>query len=87
MVGEADERLLPRQARVAVLLDDGTRLERAVDHPSGSPAQPLTDLQLRGKFSELALRATDVGRAAGLFDACMGLDGLSDVADLQRYWT
>jgi 2-methylcitrate dehydratase PrpD len=87
MAAKADDRLLPRQARVVVRLDDGTQLEHAVDHPSGSPARPLTDAQLREKFMELACRSTDNDRARGLFDACMGLDRLPDVADLRRYWT
>ncbi len=85
-VAIADPHLLPRQARVQIDLTDDTQVERMVDHPSGSPARPLTDAQLQQKFVELATRAMRPESAARLFDVCMQLDRLTDVGQLSRYW-
>lgn len=86
MVAIADPQLLPRQARVQIELTDGTRVERMVEHPSGSPARPLTDAQLKQKYVELATRAMNADSAERLFEVCMQLDRLPDVAELSRYW-
>jgi 2-methylcitrate dehydratase PrpD len=86
MVIEADPRLLPRQARVRVQLVDGALLEQAIDHPRGSPERPLTDTQLREKFVELARRAMDEHGAAELFETCLGLERVHDVAALRGQW-
>ena len=86
MVAVADPHLLSRQARVRVELADGTVCEEAVDHPSGSPARPLTDVQLRAKFVELATRSITATAAENLFDACLQLEQLQDVSALRGYW-
>lgn len=83
---EADARLGPGQARVGIEFADGTRAEQAVEFPSGSPERPLTDAQLRGKFLELARRAVDDRAAAELFESCLSLERLTDVAELRRHW-
>ncbi|MGH8618654.1 MAG: MmgE/PrpD family protein [Burkholderiales bacterium] len=85
MTGVADPALQPRQARVRIELEDGRAFEQAIDHPSGSPARPLTDAQLQAKFLELAARAAPA-RGRELFEACLHLERLPDVADLRRYW-
>jgi 2-methylcitrate dehydratase PrpD len=86
MVIEVDAGLRPGQARVELKLADGTRLEHAVDHPSGSPERPLTDMALRAKFVELATRAIDSRSAGSLFEICMALERIKDVAELRRRW-
>ena len=85
MTGVADPALQPRQARVRIELEDGRTLEQAIDHPSGSPARPLTDAQLQAKFLELAARAAPA-RGRELFEACLHLERLQDVADLRHHW-
>ncbi len=86
MTVEGDASLAPSQARVQVDLVDGTRLHRAVDHPSGSPERPLSDEQLHAKFVELAQRALSARAAQTLFNACFALDKLEDVAELRGHW-
>ena len=83
----ADPRLSPAEARAQVDLLDGTRLEHAVEHPSGSPERPLTDDALRAKFTELALRVLDERSAQALFEAALGLERLSDATALRQHWT
>jgi 2-methylcitrate dehydratase PrpD len=67
-------------------LNDGALLEQAIDHPSGSPERPLTDTQLREKFVELARRAMDERAAVRLFETCLGLERVQDVAALRGTW-
>ncbi|MCX7136838.1 MAG: MmgE/PrpD family protein [Proteobacteria bacterium] len=86
MTVTGDAQLQPSQARVQIELKDGSRLQSAIDHPSGSPQRPLTDPQLREKFSELAHRVLDEPAAETLFEACMSLDRLPDAGELHRHW-
>ncbi len=85
MTAVADQQLQSRQARVRIELEDGRSLEQAVDHPSGSPAKPLTDAQLQAKFLELAARVAPV-QGQALFEACLHLERLQDVSALRRHW-
>jgi 2-methylcitrate dehydratase PrpD len=84
---EADAQRTPSEARVQVEFKDGSSLESAIDHPSGSPQRPLTDAQLRDKFSELASCVLEDSAAAALFETCMSLERLRDVSELRRHWT
>lgn len=83
---EADARLGLGQARVRIEYVGGTCAEQAVEFPSGSPELPLTDAQLREKFLELARRAMDDRAAAELFESCLSLERLTDMAELRRHW-
>ena len=87
MTVEADAKLQPSQARVQVELRDSTRMESVIDHPSGSPERPLTDMQLHDKFSELARRVLDERATEALFDACMALERMPDVTALRQHWS
>jgi len=82
-----DPSMHPGQARVALALFDGTRLEHAIDHPSGSPERPLTDAQLQQKFMALAKRAVDERSAEKLYELCIGLHRLENVNALRQQWT
>jgi hypothetical protein len=46
----------------------------------------LTDTQLREKFGELARRAIGDSDAAQLFEKCLALEHVEDVAALRRHW-
>jgi len=86
MTAVADPALQSRQARVRIELEGGRMLEQAVDHPSGSPAKPLTDAQLQAKFLELARRAASA-RGPALLEDCLHLERVPDVSTLHRHWT
>lgn len=83
---EVDARLAPGQARVQIEFVNGRCTEQAVEFPSGSPERPLADAQLREKFLELARRAVDVRAASELFESCLSLERLTDMAELRRHW-
>jgi 2-methylcitrate dehydratase PrpD len=87
MVAVPDPKLLPRQARVAIMFADGSGVQGTVDHPTGSPLRPLADPQLRQKFLGLAGRRLQGAAAERLFETCLHLDRLADVSELRGYWT
>jgi 2-methylcitrate dehydratase PrpD len=73
-------------ARVILELRNGERHERDIQHPSGSPERPLTDMQLHRKFTELASRALEKNAAEHLYRDCMDVDRLEDANALRRHW-
>jgi 2-methylcitrate dehydratase PrpD len=64
-----------------IALKDGRTLDGHLDAFRGTPEQPMTPAELRAKFDN-ATRALAPGHGARLFDALMGIDGLSDVRHL-----
>ena len=86
MTVETDARLTPGQAQVRIALADGGFAERAIEHASGSPQRPLSDTQLRDKFLELAQRTLDDRATAALYEECVSLARVADVAQLRRHW-
>ena len=78
-----DPTLGKEQARVSILLKDGTRHDLRVEHCAGSLARPLTDAELDAKF--LALSAPALGSAAAsALAALRTLPQKRNVADVAR---
>jgi 2-methylcitrate dehydratase PrpD len=75
-VDPACDRVFPRQfpAVLRVHLRDGTLYEERVMHNRGGPGNPLTDEELRRKFTLNAERALDSRTASRLADAVFALD-------------
>lgn len=71
-----------RAARVMIELTTGERVEAHRHTRKGDPDDPLTDAELRAKFTELV--AAEVGDAPGreLLDALWQLPALGDIRDL-----
>ncbi len=72
------------QVRLAVVLKDGRRLDRFIEHATGSVKNPMTDSQLEAKFkglSEGILPAPAIGR---LIDFCWNLEKAPDAGQLAR---
>lgn len=82
----ADAGRSPGSCHVQIRMADGTIVERTVDAPSGSPANPLTDGQLEAKFIELARRAMDARSAAAMYVTCMQMERAPDMAMLATHW-
>jgi 2-methylcitrate dehydratase PrpD len=78
-----DPTLGKEQARVSILLKDGTRHDLRVEHFSGSLERPLTDAELDAKF--LALSTPALGSAAApALAALRTLPQERNVADVAR---
>jgi 2-methylcitrate dehydratase PrpD len=75
------------QARVAIALADGRRVETFVEHAVGSVERPMSDADLDGKVLDLCDGVLPAAQARRLVDLCRGVDGLADarvVADAAR---
>ncbi len=72
------------RVRVEARLKDGTRMERTVEAARGSEKCFASDVDIVEKFEKLAAGAFPRERVARLRDALLGLEKLSDAAELAR---
>ena len=70
--------------RVEVILEDGSRMERAVETPRGSEPHFASEAQIVAKFEKLAAHALPRARSAQLRDAVLGMEELDDAARLAQ---
>ena len=71
-----------RPCRVTIRLKNGQMLTREAQHARGGPEFPLSEEELRGKFTECARQAIDAGAAARALDDIESLDALEDIRPL-----
>jgi len=69
---------------VAITLTDGTRHEIHIEHATGSPENPMSDVVLRAKYDALAREALSEERADELWTAVWTLDQAPDVGEVAR---
>jgi 2-methylcitrate dehydratase PrpD len=81
---EADPGLREDEAHVVITLVDGRRLERHVEHATGSAANPMSDSALEHKFRQLAHEVLPTARNDALIGKCWSVARLPDVAELAR---
>lgn len=72
------------QVRVAVLLKNGRRLEKFIEHAIGSARNPMSDTQLEAKFKGLTEPMLPADRVSRLIDFCWNLEGAADAGQLAR---
>jgi 2-methylcitrate dehydratase PrpD len=72
------------QVRIAIVLKDGRRLDKFIEHAIGSARNPITDAQLEAKFKSLAEGVLPAGRAMRLIDFCWNMEKAADAAQLAR---
>ncbi|HMF49554.1 MAG TPA: MmgE/PrpD family protein [Candidatus Saccharimonadales bacterium] len=74
---------LPRRAvRVTLELTDGRTYTERVDHPTGTPGNPMSDTMVREKFHGLASAVLGVEKADKAQSALWGVDAMPDVSQL-----
>ena len=79
---------LPRRAAVVTLeLNDGTTYTETVEHPTGTPGNPMSDAMVQDKFNGLATAALGAEKANKAQRALWDLDKLSDVRELMPLLT
>ncbi len=79
-----DTAVKPEQVDLDIVLKDGRRLTRHIEHAVGSVEAPMTDSALEAKFSDLAdgiLPAAQIGR---LMDACWSIESLPDASAVAK---
>ena len=69
-----------RPCRVTVRLKNGQTFTREAQHAKGGPEYPMSEEELRGKFTECAREALDPNNAARALDL---LDHLESAADIR----
>jgi 2-methylcitrate dehydratase PrpD len=72
------------QARVAIVLKDGRKLETFVEHAVGSAQNPMTDRDLEAKFLGLADGLLPLAQSKHVMELCWGMAALPDAAALTR---
>ena len=71
-----------RPCRVTIRLKTGETYSREAQHAKGGPEFPMSEEELRGKFTECARQAVDENRAARALDYLEKLDALTDIRPL-----
>jgi 2-methylcitrate dehydratase PrpD len=70
---------------VEIELNDGTIVKGSADFGKGSPANPMTDIDLADKFRQCAAwSGLDGGQAQSIIDLVWQIDALRDVGELTR---
>lgn len=82
-----DPSLSRRAAVVTLELNDGTTYTEKIEHPTGTPGNPMSDAMVQEKFSGLATAALGAEKAAKAQRALWTMDQLSDVRELIPFLT
>ena len=77
-----DPSLSRRAAMVTLELNDGTTYTERIEHPTGTPGNPMSDGMVQEKFSGLATTAVGAEQAAKARHALWNIDQLSDMREL-----
>jgi 2-methylcitrate dehydratase PrpD len=72
------------QTRAAIILKDGRRLEKFVQHAVGSLENPMSDSALEAKFLDLADGVLPNEQARKLLDLCWGMEKLAGAAEIPK---
>jgi 2-methylcitrate dehydratase PrpD len=71
-----------RPCRVTLRLKNGQTFTREAQHAKGGPEHPMSEAELRDKFTECAREAIDASSAAKVLDYIESLESLSDIRPL-----
>src|SRR6478752_4118214 len=74
----------PEQVDMTIVLKDGRKLHRYIEHAIGSVEVPMTDKQLDTKFSDLAEGIIPAATIRRIMDACWNVESLPNAADIAR---
>jgi 2-methylcitrate dehydratase PrpD len=69
---------------ITIVMKDGRRLHKRVDHAIGSVDRPMTDSDLNAKFDDLVEPVLGAKRGNALLAACWEMETLADVSSLAR---
>jgi 2-methylcitrate dehydratase PrpD len=82
-----DPSLSRRAAVVTLELNDGTTYTETIQHPTGTPGNPMSDAMVQEKFNGLAATALGAEKAAKAQRALWEIDKLLDVRELIPFLT
>ncbi|KAI0446459.1 2-methylcitrate dehydratase PrpD [Xylaria telfairii] len=81
-----DKRFSKDQATVTIEFDDGSTLEKHIEHAIGSLENPLTDADLKKKFLDQASKQLGEARAERAYAAFKGIQNMTDVGQLRTLY-
>jgi aconitate decarboxylase len=81
-----DAEVRKAEAYIVLQFDDGTTLEKHVEHAKGSIENPLTDFELQKKFMEQVTLAIGEGRARNAYNAFTNVQDMKDVAMIRQMY-
>jgi 2-methylcitrate dehydratase PrpD len=84
VVATVDSSIREEQARIAITLKDGRRLEKYVENALGSVKNPMSDASLDAKFLDLADGVLPQNQARRLLDLCRSVEKLDSAAELAK---
>jgi 2-methylcitrate dehydratase PrpD len=77
-----DAAIKPEQVDMSVILKDGRKVHKYIEHAIGSREAPMTDANLETKFVDLAEGILSTPQIHQLIDLCWGLEKLSNAATI-----
>jgi 2-methylcitrate dehydratase PrpD len=75
-----DQSVRPEQVDMTVVLTDGRKLNKVIEHAIGSVEKPMTDSMLEAKFTDLADGILPKPQIRRLMDACWNIEKVSNAA-------
>ena len=79
-----DPSIKPEQVEMTIVLDDGRRLNRRIEHAVGSLEKPMSDADLERKFLDLADGVMPETQAKRVMDMCWKVETLDNAGDIPR---
>jgi 2-methylcitrate dehydratase PrpD len=79
-----DPSIKPEQVDLTIVLKDGRKLHKYIEHAIGSLEVPMTDSALEAKFSDLAEGILPGPQIRRLMDACWGVEKLPNAAAIAQ---
>src|SRR6185436_5028298 len=79
-----DSAIKEDQVRIAVVLKDGRRLDKFIEHAVGSVDHPMSDADLENKFHGLADSVLSRDRVRRLMDLCWKVETLPQASAIAR---
>ena len=77
-----DPALKEEQVRATIVLKDGRRLDKFIEHVVGSVERPMSDADLEAKFRGLAEGVLPEGQTRTLIARCWEVEALPSAAEL-----
>ncbi len=77
VVATIDPAIKPEQVDMTIVLTDGRKLHKFIEHAIGSVEVPMTDAQLEAKFTDLAEGILPAAQTAALMKTCWGVESLA----------
>jgi len=79
-----DASIKPEQVELTIVLKDGRKLNKRIEHAVGSTEVPMSNSALEAKFADLADGILPKAQIARLMETCWNVEKLSSASDVAR---